>query len=581
MEPELPPDASQSEVFDLVRQARDSSGQRAVTLYIEAAERFLARSMVTDASDTLALVTDIDNQDANVQLRYAMIQARLALSLEDYAAAERWLTGTLTEQVNRSSIAGAEYSFLLGEVYQQQKRHVQALRAYAEITASQVYAENNDVLERIWQSLQQADDVALQNLAYSAESYELRGWIELQRMLRDSELSIRSQLDAIARWQRTWSRHSAARRLPPTLTRLQFAGNSMPEHLVLILPIRQQSGLPIQEGFFSAYFQTLESTSEVPRITIIDSSFASDVSEIYQQAVAAGADLIIGPLDKNLVNQLGSRESLPVPTLALNYLDSGQLPPENLYQFGLAPEDEIAQLAELAWQAGHRNAAVLTPVSQGYLQLGDEFSDRWQQRGGQVVTRASFADTTDYSDTVRRLLAIDSSEARAARILDLLPRNSIEFIPRRRQDIDCIFLIANPGQGRLIKPTLAFFFAEDVPVYAMPSIYDGRVNALEDRDLDDIWFTDAPWLLQESDPFREQVTASLRQASGPQRRLRALGIDSFRLYARLQLLSEGSIKQISGATGELTMADDRSIHRRLQVARFIYGEARELSPPQL
>ncbi|MCY4358696.1 MAG: penicillin-binding protein activator [Gammaproteobacteria bacterium] len=570
---ELPLDSAHSDILALMRQAQDSSGSLAVTLYLQAAERFLTEAMFTDAGNALAEITDIDSQSTSQQLQYAILQAKLAMASENYADAEGWLTGTLA--AGADNISAAVYYPLLGDVYRQQDQHAQAVRSYAEITASQIFAEDSEVFDHIWQSLQQASDTELQTLAGVAASYELRGWIELQRVLRDSDLSIRSQLDAITQWRRTWSRHSAAARLPQALTLLQAAGNAMPQHLVLILPVQQQSGTSISEGFFSAYYQTLETTSEVPRVTVIDSSAATEVSEMYNQAVAAGADMIIGPLSKALVNQLGQRDSLPVPTLALNYVDSEQQPPTNLYQFGLAPEDEMMQLAELAWQTGHRNVAVLTPDSQDYRRLGNEFSGHWQQRGGQIVSTANFADTTDYSDTIKRLLAIDSSEARAEKILELLPRNSIEFIPRRRQDIDCIFLIANPGQGRQIKPTLSFFFAEDVPVYAMPSIYDGEVNPLNDRDLDGIWFADSPWLLRHSAPLREQVSTNLRVINGPLLRLRALGLDSFRLYARLQLLSEGTISQLPGATGQLTMAEDRSIHRRLHVARFINGEAQE------
>ena len=151
----------------------------------------------------------------------------------------------------------------------------------------------------------------------------------------------------------------------------------------------------------------------------------------------------------------------------------------------------------------------------------------------------------------------------------------MEFTPRRRSDIDFIFLIANPRQGRQIKPTLAFYFAETVPVYALPSIYDGQDNQSENRDLDGIVFTDAPWLLGDSDPLKLEVAANLRQAQGSLQRLRAMGVDSFRLHARLQQMADKKIDVLQGTTGKLTMGDNQRIHRDLQVARFIDGVATE------
>ena len=115
----------------------------------------------------------------------------------------------------------------------------------------------------------------------------------------------------------------------------------------------------------------------------------------------------------------------------------------------------------------------MSPSSADYQQLQQEFASYWRELGGELVSSASFSGDNEYADLVRQLLAIDASEARAEKITDILPRNEVEFIPRRRSDIDFIFLMANPRQGRQIKPTLAFYFAGDIPVYALPAINDG------------------------------------------------------------------------------------------------------------
>jgi outer membrane PBP1 activator LpoA protein len=341
---------------------------------------------------------------------------------------------------------------------------------------------------------------------------------------------------------------------------------------VLLLPLQEQYGNAIQEGFFSAYYQALNVSREVPRITIIDSSNQVNVNPLYDSAVARGADLIIGPVDKELVNQLQQRPELPVPTLALNYVDDTQYTPANLYQFGLAPEDEIIQAASMAWQAGHRNAAILTPLGSEDQRLRAIFAEEWQRLGGKLVSTATFSGDSDYSDVIKQLMAIDSSEARASLLMELLPRSNVEFTPRRRNDIDFIFLIANPLQGRQLKPTLAFHFAGDIPVYAMPSIYDGLSNQSENSDLNGIIFTDAPWVLDEIDPLRVEIANNLRLSQGPLQRLRAMGVDSFRMYPRLQQLATGELNTLQGTTGSLSMSNQR-IQRVLQAARFVDGMA--------
>ena len=151
----------------------------------------------------------------------------------------------------------------------------------------------------------------------------------------------------------------------------------------------------------------------------------------------------------------------------------------------------------------------------------------------------------------------------------------MEFIPRRRNDIDFIFLIANPRQGRQIKPTLAFYFAGDLPVYSLPSIYDGQDNQSENNDLNGIVFADAPWMLQESEELRLEMDTNLRQVQGQLQRLRAMGVDSFRLYPRLQQFYNQGVKSMQGSTGKLSISKEQRIQRTLDLAQFENGFARE------
>jgi len=359
---------------------------------------------------------------------------------------------------------------------------------------------------------------------------------------------------------------------------LQVTWENRPKHIALILPLQEAAGNAIQEGFLSAYYQSLSVSRDVPQISVFDSTGLTDIHDTFDQAVASGADLIIGPLNKKLVNQISERIEIPVPTLALNYTDEDRLT-ENLFQFGLAPEDEISQVINLAWEAGYRNAAVIMPDNLDYQRLETFFSETWTNQGGQVVSSARFIGDSGYAEVIKRLMAIDSSEARAEKLLDLLPRLNMEFTPRRRSDIDFIFLVANPRQGRQLKPTLAFYFAGDIPVFSMPSVYDGQENQTGNRDLDGIIFTDAPWVLNPTHQLRDEVNTNLRQAQGPLQRLRAMGIDSFRLYPRLKQFSNNSMSSLRGTTGVLTMSENRRIHRSLTTARFEDGIAVPFRPP--
>lgn len=448
-------------------------------------------------------------------------------------------------------------------------------RMAATLSDPEQIADNNN---RIWQILTAAPAGSLSSQSGLVDSYELRGWLELINVVNSEQNNIERQVAAITRWQNRWNQHTAASILPEALAFAVEILNNRPQRIALMLPLGDAGGQAVNEGFMAAYYDAVSQNQQVLEVEIIDTTGERDITNLYQRAVELGVDMIIGPLLKDSVRQLQSMEQLPIPTLALNYGDDWRINPAGFYQFGLAPEDEVRQAARMAWQAGHRNAAVLTPAGEDYRRIQEGFVEYWQALGGDVVSLASFGPAAGYSDIIRQLMSIDASESRAQRLREVLPRTNIEFTPRRRQDVDYIFMLANPSEGRQLKPTMAFHFVGDVPVYAMPAIYDGRRDTAGNRDLNGITFVDAPWVLGSDDPLRTSTAQVWSQATGPVQRLRAMGIDSFRLYARISQLENFPGIRLQGATGVLSMRDDGSIMRELIGAHFVDGNISILLP---
>ena len=70
----------------------------------------------------------------------------------------------------------------------------------------------------------------------------------------------------------------------------------------------------------------------------------------------------------------------------------------------------------------------------------------------------------------------------------------LEFEPRRRQDIDIVFMAAFPAGARQLMPQLAFHHGADLPVHATSHVWSGVPDPANDRDLDGVVFGDMPWL---------------------------------------------------------------------------------------
>lgn len=563
----------------LLSQAANLPRDEAAEVLLLAAEQ-LQQTELTGRAETIATqIASSDLQSPLDRQRLIILLAAIDFTngspLRTLARLEQDLQAEEVDPLTLSRAWSLKGRALLAE-----GQYEAAINALLDADALADAAEIQLVHDALWRAMNRLPASALQDLASNASSYQILGWIELTRSMLRTSASVKNQLLALEQWQRVWARHPAAERLPQALVRIRQHWEQRPRRIALLLPIGDVAGQAIQEGFFSAFYEDLGRSDEVPEIAVYDTGAIEDIAPLYREAVREGADLVIGPLSKSHVAQLQATQTLPVPTLALNYLDQDVQAlgsPDNLFQFGLAPEDEIRQAAEMAARAGFTNAALIAPEGLDYERLSNIFAEVWSEYSGTIVSQTSFSSEDDYGDIIKRLMSIDASERRAERITSLLPRNSVEFLPRRREDIDFIFLLANPRQGRQLAPTLAFYYSGDIPVYSRPDINDGSGNAAANEDLNGIIFTDAPWLVSSDDPLKPLVEESLRQGPGNLQRFRALGIDSYRLYARLSQLRNKEIDSVYGSTGRLTLAQNGRLKRTLVEVVFSAGAVVKLA----
>ena len=166
-------------------------------------------------------------------------------------------------------------------------------------------------------------------------------------------------------------------------------------------------------------------------------------------------------------------------------------------------------------------------------------------------------------------------EARARRLRNTLG-TAIAAQPSRRQDVDFIFLAATPQQAQQIKPTLAFQYAGDVPVYATSHLFTGNHSQAQYLDLNGIRFCETPWLLDAHAPLRQEVSNQWPQAGGSLGRLYAMGVDAYRLAPRLGQLKALPDSRIDGLSGSLSLNATQRIERQLPWAEFRGGQVQRL-----
>jgi len=508
-------------------------------------------------------------------LQYNLLALEYAIGRKHVDQSQQILNRINREQLDQSTTEDQiRYGLLKAQFHELSGHHLTAARErdfLSPILEGETRSNNH---QKIWQNL---TNISLENLlkwAETAPNTQFADWLQLAAIAKDPVYTLTEHITAVNQWRLAHPAHPAAITLPGGLSLLEEMAQQQPKHIALLLPLTgslANSGKAVREGFMAAYYQTLQRGYEVPTISIIDTEAAGNIELAYGDALALEAEWVIGPLDKKQVNQLAKLESLPLPTLALNYSDQIAVgeQPDDFYQFGLAAEDEARLIAERAFQLGYRRVLALSPDNAWGKRIYASFEQHWLDLGGDIAEQRFYKQKKDYNPEIKALLNVDDSQKRYKAVRRLM-RESVEFEPRRRQDADWVFLLALPKQGRQIRPMFDFNFAGDLPVFSTSQIFAGKSNRKKDTDLNGIQFTDLPWLLENSE-LKTEVESNQKRAKGSYARLYAMGVDAFRLYPRLKQLSALPHSKIFGVTGDLSIDGEGKIHRKMPFAIFKRG----------
>lgn len=329
-------------------------------------------------------------------------------------------------------------------------------------------------------------------------------------------------------------------------------GYRAPHSVTLLLPTSgplQAAGQAVEDGFRTAWARHPERSASM-QLNVQDSlGTPSGALQAYQQAVAQGADLVVGPLAPGAVAALFQQAPLPVPLLALNHPDQG-LPPDGSAEFALPPEAEGAQVAARMRSQGLTEAVLFLADERWAERAAGAFKAQFRGGGGQVTGSATLARSeVNYADAINALMANAGPDTG-------------------------VFIAMRPEQGRLLVPQLRIARVKQ-PLFATSHIYGVEDNPGLDRDLDGVVFCDAPWLLnaQPGLPRRESLADSDPNAQGPAARLFAFGMDAYALMPYLGWLRNHPGSYLSGATGQLTMDNFGRVQRTPIWARFVNGIA--------
>jgi outer membrane PBP1 activator LpoA protein len=353
------------------------------------------------------------------------------------------------------------------------------------------------------------------------------------------------------------------------MSREELLPQASVERVALLLPLSGRlgaAGAAIREGFIAGWYG--EYADYRPEIAIYDTA-KSGVSAAFEQALAEQAQFVVGPLTKDDVATLAVRDDIYVPVLALNSY-AGPSPPPFLYRFSLDPEEEARAVARRIAADGHLRGIALFPGGEWGERVFEAFNAEAAAAGLVILSAQPFdPGATDFSGPLRAALG---RFAGAGDRKDGKPAPKRDSVAEARDGPQFAFVAASAPVARAIKPQLRFQMSYVLPVYSTSDAWEPGASGV--RDMNGLTFPELPWILydgQGAPGLWDLARGDWARQSRGLLRLYAFGFDAFQLMRSLR----GSARTfgLAGLTGTLDIDASGAVHRQLEFARVVDGEA--------
>ncbi len=558
-------DLGATDAYALLREAQLAPATKAAGLRLLAARVLVFNGAYEQALDTLTAIPTAGLSATQLDTR-ARASAEALFALGRVAQAEQAMASL-------AEFNGADY-LLLAEICSALSNYRCSADGYIQASLLAGAADTwlpADINERIWLALSRA-----RRAPEAFTDAEHHAWWLLQENIRTAG-SITGQLQAWRDWQTRYPNHPA-RLQPPTA--LRNLSEYRPPQIGLLLPLSgafAAAGVAVRDGLIAAYLG--ERGEGRPEVRIYDTGEAP-ISQLYEQALREGADVLIGPLIKDDVEAFVTLTQFDnTPRLVLNYLDESDNPaqpaaglnptelappPAPLFQFGIAIEDEAASLADHVLLSGAERLLVVHSQARWAQRALVAYNEAWPY----PLTAAPFQNIRGLTNAVGEAMQVAASETRKNEIANILGE-PLEFLPRARGDLDAVIALTTQVEAQALVPALKFHFADNLPVFATSQAAIGdELASLAGFELTEMPVFAAP------DAQQQAIRSAFNLQKDPLGELYALGYDAYRLATWLPILQPDSQVALPGATGYLWLERGGKFRRDLSVSRIGRGGER-------
>ncbi|MBT0053966.1 penicillin-binding protein activator [Vibrio alginolyticus] len=463
-----------------------------------------------------------------------------------------------------------DYYLMRADAYQGLNQAFEANRQLVAFGQYASSAEQREISSRIWMNFGSYSEYELTSLETEPNEDVLDGWLQLAIYAKTLSGNLSQLKNTLERWLNENPSHPAAIYTPEEIQNILSLDIVKPNNTALLLPLTgkfsPQAQL-IRDGFVFAMMND-RNRDPSATLTVIDTN-AYNADQIKQRLINENIDFVVGPLEKENVELLhttmdGSENGPTIPALALNIPEDVQ-PDSNICYLALSPEQEAAQAAKHLFSEGYNFPLILAPKGSFGKRVTEAFNKEWRKYSSNKVAASYFGDKRQLQKDINEVFGLQESKQRIAQMQSLM-RIKLETQPRSRRDVDAVYIVARSTELTLIKPFIEVAINPDAKAPQIFSSSRSNSGGATYEDLTGIIYSDIPLLIDPDPSVTAEMNELWSEQSNMEKRLKALGMDAYKLIGELPQMKVVPGYSVGGQTGILSIDNNCVVQRELSWA---------------
>ncbi|EPE2694029.1 penicillin-binding protein activator [Vibrio alginolyticus] len=463
-----------------------------------------------------------------------------------------------------------DYYLMRADAYQGLNQAFEANRQLVAFGQYASSAEQREISSRIWMNFGSYSEYELTSLETEPNEDVLDGWLQLAIYAKTLSGNLSQLKNTLERWLNENPSHPAAIYTPEEIQNILSLDIVKPNNTALLLPLTgkfsPQAQL-IRDGFVFAMMND-RNRDPSATLTVIDTN-AYNADQIKQRLINENIDFVVGPLEKENVELLhttmdGSENGPTIPALALNIPEDVQ-PDSNICYLALSPEQEAAQAAKHLFSEGYNFPLILAPKGSFGERVTEAFNKEWRKYSSNKVAASYFGDKRQLQKDINEVFGLQESKQRIAQMQSLM-RIKLETQPRSRRDVDAVYIVARSTELTLIKPFIEVAINPDAKAPQIFSSSRSNSGGATYEDLTGIIYSDIPLLIDPAPSVTAEMNELWSEQSNMEKRLKALGMDAYKLIGELPQMKVVPGYSVGGQTGILSIDNNCVVQRELSWA---------------